>query len=146
MANASTSPAETETSRAAANGVSPQATPLAWGDNLALALSHTIQPTRRTSRAAKSHLGLVGRWVRWARVGAGAARDFTQLGVELGKPRILDPHLQQPLLDRVLPHACIDRWMPTCCAMAVAKAAAMQGIPACCGRSMEAAPRRSTWL
>jgi hypothetical protein len=44
------------------------------------------------------------------------------------------PHLQNSLLDRVLLHACIDRWMPTCCSMAAATAAAMQGIPACCGR------------
>jgi hypothetical protein len=45
--------------------------------------SHTIKPIRRIAPAAKSHLRLVGRWVRWARVGSGAAQDCTELGVEL---------------------------------------------------------------
>ena len=52
----------------------------------------------------------------------------------------------QPLLDRISLHFQLDGWMPTCCSMAVATAAAMQGIPAGCARSMEAAPRRSTWV
>jgi hypothetical protein len=54
------------------------------------------------------------------------------------------PLLQNPLLERVLPHSFVDRWMPTYCSMAVATAAAMQGIPACCGMSMEVAPRIET--
>jgi hypothetical protein len=84
MANGSTRPTETEPARAGANGVSPHATGLFWGNNLASAPSHTIKTIRRTPPAWRSHLGLVGRWARWARVGGGVGRDCTELGIELG--------------------------------------------------------------
>jgi len=48
-----------------------------------------LKQTRRIPPAGRSHLGLFGRWLRWARVGGGAGRDCTQLGVELGEPLVL---------------------------------------------------------
>ena len=50
----------------------------------------------------KSHLGLVGHWIGLVRVGGGAAQDCTELGVELGEPRVLFPQLPHPLLVRDL--------------------------------------------
>ena len=108
--------------------------------------SPALKPFPRNPPAVRSRLGLAWHCVRRGRAGVGAGQDCTELAAELFEPLVFFPHLQHPLLDCVLLHACIDRWMPTCCSMAVATAAAMQGIPACCGRSTEAAPRRSTWV
>ncbi len=51
---------ETQPSSAAANAVSPHATGLVRGNNLARALSNTMNPIRHTPRAGRSDLGLVG--------------------------------------------------------------------------------------
>ena len=59
--------------------------------------------TRRTPPAGKSHLGLVGYWVGWVRVGGGAAQDCTELGVELGEPLVLALQLLHSLLVLDLP-------------------------------------------
>jgi len=62
-----------------------------------------LTQTRRIPPAGKSHLGLAGRWLRWGRVGVGVGQDCTELGVELGEPRVLVPQLLHPLLVRDLP-------------------------------------------
>ena len=62
-----------------------------------------LKQTRRTPPAGKSHLGLVGHWVGWVRVGGGAAQDCTELGVELGEPLVLALQLLHPLLVCDLP-------------------------------------------
>ena len=98
-----------------------------------------FKPFTRIPPAARSHLGLVARCARRGRAGVGAGQDCTELAVDLVEPLYL-------LLDREALHVDVDRWMPACCSMAAATAATMQGIPACCGRSTEAAPRRSTWV
>ena len=86
----------------------------------------SFKPTRRTHRARRSHLGLAGRLLRWARVGSRAEHDCIELAVELGEPRVLFLQLlgfalqlldrflllQNPLLQRVSLHFLVDRWMP----------------------------------
>ena len=61
-----------------------------------------LKQTRRIPPAGKSHLGLVGHWIGWVRVGGGAAQDCTELGVELGEPLVLALELPHPLLVRDL--------------------------------------------
>jgi len=71
------------------------------------------------SPAATSHLELVGRSVRWVRVGGGAGRDRTQLGVELGEPLVFfpqllvfDPHLLHSPLELDLSLLVVDNGSP----------------------------------
>ena len=64
------------------------------------------------SLAATSHLELVGRSVRWVRVGGGAGRDRTQLGVELGEPLVFDPHLLHSPLELDLSLLVVDNGSP----------------------------------
>ena len=59
-----------------------------------------LKQIRRIPPTGKSHLGLVGHWVGWVRVGGGAAQDCTELGVELGELLVLAPQLLHPLLVR----------------------------------------------
>ena len=93
-----------------------------------------VRPRRHTPPATRSSLGLAWHCVRRGRAGVGAEQEYIELAVELGEPLVL-------FLDLVELHIDVDRWMPTCCSMDVATAAAIQGIPACCGRSTETAPR-----
>jgi len=62
-----------------------------------------LKQTRRIPPTGKSHLGLVGHWIGLVRVGGGAAQDCTELGVELGEPRVLFPQLLHSLLVLDLP-------------------------------------------
>ena len=66
----------------------------------------------RNPPAVRSRLGLAWHCVRRGRAGVGAGQDCTELAAELFEPLVFFPHLQHPLLDCVLLHACIDRWMP----------------------------------
>ena len=78
-----------------------------------------FKPFPRIPPAARSRLGLALRCVRRVRAGVGAGQDCTELAAELVEPLVFFlltlvffPHLQNSLLDCVLLHACIDRWMP----------------------------------
>ena len=62
-----------------------------------------LKQTPRIPPTGKSHLGLVGHWIGLVRVGGGAAQDCTELGVELGEPRVLFPQLLHSLLVLDLP-------------------------------------------
>lgn len=56
--------------------------------------------------------------------GGGAAGEISELGGDQLQESPMEGggiEPQQPLLQLVSPHSFVDRWMPTCCSMAVAK-------------------------
>ena len=76
-------------------------------------------PFPRTPQAARSRLGLAWHCVRRGRADVCAEQDCIELGVELGKPRVLFlqllgffPQLFCTLLKRVALHFHVYCWMP----------------------------------
>ncbi len=69
-----------------------------------------LKQTPRIPPTGKSHLGLVGHWIGWVRVGGGAAQDCTELGVELGEPLVLALDLRDLALQP--PHPLLVRDLP----------------------------------